>query len=528
MKTAPHDYHSSHKSRPQRPWWGATNHDVLATPCRRAVDINKIHQELEKAALQERSDTLQIHGSYFSQGSTETLQAFKDLLTQYAYPGVEVKESEQINIQNTYSINPQCEDALCASKLIFGEERGPLILYLRYRYGMNASHLVTQNAAKINRRELLSFLRAMGDFPGHLFPLENNKQMIRFKRGYTLRIYDERTLANASMAFFDGWENLGLEGQTGRKDYVVTHELAHVLGESLQLHERQEWLDLSGWRETEDGPQHEGEHHFISGYSMTNPKEDFAETLAAYRYSPQALQAIVPQKYRFMKKYVFGGVEYLKQQHCAVPKNSPLYSQLETVLNQTQSFTLKKLKALTLEASPFYGEDLGSYLSGKQSKSKFLKALQSGLGPQVFIQQNPSLNKLEKYTRAKHINLALMNTDFSLLNKWESLKIYEAAVEKIKELMAKALYKRNYLYYTRDAQNEEELIKGCRDYSQFGIYSQSLKNFLGGHSSISKLKDFSRELMFDFCRKTIQKLGVASRPGLDETTNYINKRLVEY
>lgn len=528
IKSEPQDYSSSHKSRLQRPWWAASNAEVLVAPCRSPVDVAKIERELAKKAALRRSSPVEVRKASFTTGSAELINAFKDLVTKYEFFGVEAEESEQINIQKTFSINPKCQDVLCASRIIFGEVRGPLVLYLRYQYGMNASHLVAKNAAKANRRELLSFLRAMSDFPKHLFPLESNKRMTRFKRGLTLQINDGRTLANARMNFFDGWEDLGLEGKIGRKDYVVTHEVGHVLGDALKLHGKQEWLDLSGWRETDEGPQHAGEHHFISGYSMTNPREDFAETLSAYRYSPEALKVLVPEKYDFMKHHVFGGLEYIGRQTCGTPERSPLYRQLEIIFGQAQNFTLKKLKKFSLKASPFYGEDLASYLSGKQSKKRFLKSLQAGLAYQVFIEEESSLTKFEKISRARHLGLVLKNTSFSLLNKQQMQKVSVSVLEEMKKLMAQAIFERRYLYYTRDAQGEQEIIQGCKEYSQYGIYSQELKKFLGNQRSFSKLKNYSSKLMFDYCTETIQKLGPSAKPEFSIALDYIKRRLEKH
>ena len=45
-------------------------------------------------------------------------------------------------------------------------------------------------------------------------------------------------------------------------------------------------------------------------YAKKNPKEDLSESVALYVYNPQALQNSSPQRYNFVRDYVFGGVEY--------------------------------------------------------------------------------------------------------------------------------------------------------------------------------------------------------------------------
>jgi hypothetical protein len=50
---------------------------------------------------------------------------------------------------------------------------------------------------------------------------------------------------------------------------------------------------------------------FVSDYASTSPWEDFAENYDAYVNYPDVLQDISPDKYDFMKEYVFHGHEYV-------------------------------------------------------------------------------------------------------------------------------------------------------------------------------------------------------------------------
>jgi len=54
----------------------------------------------------------------------------------------------------------------------------------------------------------------------------------------------------------------------------------------------------------------------VSKYGETNPAEDFAETMTAYRYNPELLKEVSPEKYSFIKEKVFNGAEFIKESEC--------------------------------------------------------------------------------------------------------------------------------------------------------------------------------------------------------------------
>ena len=55
---------------------------------------------------------------------------------------------------------------------------------------------------------------------------------------------------------------------------------------------------------------------FISGYAKTNPLEDIAESITAYRFNPKKLKELSPERYEYLKEKVFMGVEYLSDTQC--------------------------------------------------------------------------------------------------------------------------------------------------------------------------------------------------------------------
>lgn len=54
----------------------------------------------------------------------------------------------------------------------------------------------------------------------------------------------------------------------------------------------------------------------ISKYGESNPSEDFAESLTAYRYNPAGLKKAAPEKYNFIKDRIFNGQEFINHSSC--------------------------------------------------------------------------------------------------------------------------------------------------------------------------------------------------------------------
>lgn len=210
-----------------------------------------------------------------------------------------------------------CKKAICVAKKVFGERIGPRMLYLFHNYRFNASNIRYRNVSLMTVDEMEDVITALRDIPAFMLPTHFNRQLIRFKRGYTLQSYNSRSdtvvLADSSIKLFDYW---GAQSSFDRK-FTVVHEAAHLLAIALSPKDRldtsKEWLSLGGWfeKKSEFTTLHPVSS-FISEYASSSPYEDFAESFAAYRYSPQSLLAKSPGRYQFMKDRVFRGMEYLK------------------------------------------------------------------------------------------------------------------------------------------------------------------------------------------------------------------------
>ena len=95
-----------------------------------------------------------------------------------------------------------------------------------------------------------------------------------------------------------------------------SHELAHYTASELDLDDNPSWLAFSGWTEKDGKWSASKKNTFVSGYAKTSPAEDFAESVATYRYNPNLLKTVNPDKYTFIKETVFHGVEYTSENKC--------------------------------------------------------------------------------------------------------------------------------------------------------------------------------------------------------------------
>lgn len=198
-----------------------------------------------------------------------------------------------------FSPKVPCRNALCASKAIFGDEQGVVLLWTYLRYGVNLSPYshVYADAKGFSAEQQRAILTALSATDGFLGAGSlKNFGFFRFLRGRTLSAYvGDATIANAEGAVFDLIDRAGFNKQV----YIFLHELGHraALTEG-GLDQSEEWLAAV------KGPE------VISQYAQTNAREDFAESFTLYRLDTAALKALSPARYAFLKKHVFKGQEF--------------------------------------------------------------------------------------------------------------------------------------------------------------------------------------------------------------------------
>ena len=209
--------------------------------------------------------------------------------------------------QKKFRLPKDCTNAVCAAEEIFGRNRGPKILYAMKKYGVNLSHLRRKDTDAWKEQEVDLILEALDDLPKALMPFKDNLRLVRNTRGLT----PDGNYANAQIMVFDSFEEKSKYGKIG----TLIHEIGHRVGEIGKVEETPEWKDLSKWQEKgkEWTPMNDS---FIGMYAKTNPFEDFAETFVAYRYNPKTLKEVSPEKYAFMKNYIFQGLEYDSPEKC--------------------------------------------------------------------------------------------------------------------------------------------------------------------------------------------------------------------
>lgn len=196
-----------------------------------------------------------------------------------------------------------CGDVFCVAERLFGEAHGVPLLYLMVRYGYNGSHLATRGSSPWTRAQLDEILAVLSDLPPGLVTAarQDNAPFVQgpVQPGASSDALSVIGRADFGVRLAPRWS--GLPDQQRRA--VIVHEVAHNIHAAL------------------DHPALDATDARISRYAATNGREDFAETVTAYRYAPQRLKAASPQRYAFLKS-VFG-VEYVEASGCAGPAARP-------------------------------------------------------------------------------------------------------------------------------------------------------------------------------------------------------------
>lgn len=296
-------------------WKAASDEDIKKAFCTRKTPFTS--EEMNQW-LSSNKTTLgmsnNIHGINFENESPENLESFRLLTSAVDIIGTPIPER-----QKTFS--SACKKVDCALKEIFGTDVGPQLLFMHRRYGMNGSHIIKEatQASLWKKEELDIVLLALSDFPDGVMPIQQSKTFIHAAR----ETDNGRTLANAVITVFQLWNKQTKEQQRS----TVVHELGHAIAGVTKLDESPLWMKKSGWSKTtkiRDGKSIEvpvvaHPDTIVSEYGQTNEWEDLAESVVAYRYNPEGLKDVSPEKYNLVKKLIFDNVEYTSEQACKSP-----------------------------------------------------------------------------------------------------------------------------------------------------------------------------------------------------------------
>lgn len=307
-------------------WWSATPKQVITSVCQAPVlsttaEIEKYFSQIPQKA--EEDSVLEYAGIQFKNEKSSLIEAFTHLTQNAEWR----HEKDAIpDLQSKYKINPTCSKVLCAMKKMFGKDVGPKMLYLMHKYNLNTSPLSWTNASVLNDDEITDVIKTLRFFPPAFFPLELNKKLIRFKRGYMRTADVDPTgqsfvVANSTIELFDPWT----ESAHTERQQALFHEIGHNMAESLlgNLDTSAAWLRLGNWPKenvdalSKQARDHRTEnHHGVSKYGNSNAAEDFAESFNAYRFNPELLKIQSPGKYNYMKQLVYDGLEYTSAKDC--------------------------------------------------------------------------------------------------------------------------------------------------------------------------------------------------------------------
>lgn len=302
---------------PALEWFSAGAPQIRQASCVLATELSteEIERALAELAKGGKRVTGSVNGVSFRDESSVLTDAFGRLTTP-SNNGVGV--SYQLR-------DPQCADVICAlSEMVGGREIALRQLYLSAQFGYNVSPIVpiassyggSPMTSAFNAEELDDLIRGLMDFPGAaLPPTGGNRPLKRYKPGYTQGNYADKkngVAANSYMIFFDPWAKYERPLRRG----TLTHEIAHNIGQAKGLDLSADWLALSGWKRLQGDKWESSRPDFVSEYGGTDPKEDFAESVVAYRYQPQLLRRVSPAKYNFLKDKVFGGAEFGPDANC--------------------------------------------------------------------------------------------------------------------------------------------------------------------------------------------------------------------
>lgn len=325
--------------------WAASTKDIRTSECRDKMPSLSEITQMNKDFYGSGDQSAVIGGVSLEGESPDSLMAFTDLLTNR---GTFKNEMDTKDVSK--KVPQSCKKVACATEAVFGKELGQKLLYLK-QFGFNGSEIAHDSSSRFRKDEVDSIIRSVRAFPKGLFPLDTDKQITKFKRGYTLKVHGDKTLAFARIAFYDLWS----DGNYSKEQMESTsfHEIAHYISSELDLDESPEWMAISGWVDHGDFQYSSArKDNFCSHYAKDSPGEDFAESLVAYRYNPELLQAASMEKYNFIKENVFGGVEYTSQKECQGKRIFPQIKNdhIETII-ANQPFSLKEALESCSDAS---------------------------------------------------------------------------------------------------------------------------------------------------------------------------------
>jgi hypothetical protein len=297
-------------------WFANSPAGIEKAPCRAKLPTEQEMDNLFVQNTQGPKYDRSINGITFRGETPQMLDLFAKLTSRYNYLGQPVATG--VDFQNTFQINPACENVSCAIQKIWGDSLSLKLSYLYFKYGINSSEYAFPNSDRMTEEEIDDVIQGMRNLPDVMLPVvRQNQQVTHYKRGFTeYTPGDEKTqyktVANSAVYLFDHWN----DKPKIVRQYTLLHEMGHNIAFGMNEADRSpEWLAISGWEKTGDDWKITKTTCVVSKYGKFSPDEDFAESIASYRFNAKRLQKTCPEKYNYMKR-IFRGVEYLTPKTC--------------------------------------------------------------------------------------------------------------------------------------------------------------------------------------------------------------------
>lgn len=262
-----------------------------------------------------------------------------------------------------------CATLPCLVNRVYGEAENALPGWVHYWFFLRTGYVL--NAAAVypgmdstqvkaapkdflfTPEELRGFWRAAQSAPRPMANLAGLSRVYRIPRGHRLPSADD---SDACGRFYGGhWWDVGDHGEQidirsspgyilldsecleiiasmntqewiGHLEGDFSHEVGHALEKSsidgsarkVSLVFDPDWSKLNGWKfdsRLVDGRyvyqySRDPQAEFVSDYAKTSPAEDWAESIAFYRYGAETLREKAPKKFEYLKSKVFDGVSY--------------------------------------------------------------------------------------------------------------------------------------------------------------------------------------------------------------------------
>ncbi|WP_419172490.1 hypothetical protein [Halobacteriovorax sp.] len=265
-----------------------------------------------------------INGFNFRNESETSSRLFRSLTRSYVLK----KLDKHKDFSHLIKAAKNCDSIRCALNELFkGQEMVYKTIYLSEKYGLNTSPYRNNDAALLNLKQMNAILKGINLIPSHFPRLWKSKRLVRHIKEDIGYGHVGMIFANASIELYTPWDR---ELDKDGKAYTLFHEIGHNLAYFYNLNYSSFWWDMSGWIDHPMGWRYNRDE-MVSTYGQTNPGEDAAESIAAYRLNPTNLKKVSPKKYAFIRDYIYLGQEYLSSSSCG---HTPVKDYLNKVINK--------------------------------------------------------------------------------------------------------------------------------------------------------------------------------------------------